>query len=78
MMSVFAMKVLGKTPILTGVASYPNLKGIGGDLPSYVQLAYQFQIMGIESDRSPLYAWIDSWIARAEGMDNAHAYESWS
>ena len=54
MMSVYVTKVLGKQPILTGVAQYPDVDSKMGDLADYIQLAYQLQIMGIHHDGTAL------------------------
>lgn len=49
MMVMFAQKVLGKETLKTDTAQYKDLKGIEGDLPGYIQLAYQLQIMGVDA-----------------------------
>ena len=54
MMSVYVTKVLGKQPVLTGVAQYPDVDSKMGDLADYIQLAYQLQIMGIHHDGTAL------------------------
>lgn len=54
MMSVYATKVLGRDRVITGVANYPDMKKVPGDLPEFVQKAYQMQIMGIHHDGSQL------------------------
>ena len=54
MMSVYVTEVLGKQPVLTGVAQYPDVDSKMGDLADYIQLAYQLQIMGIHHDGTAL------------------------
>ena len=54
MISVYVTKVLGKQPVLTGVAQYPDVDSKMGDLADYIQLAYQLQIMGIHHDGTAL------------------------
>lgn len=54
MMSVFAVKVLGKSPVLTGTADYKDINEVNGDLPGYIQQAYQLQIMGIDAKGNPI------------------------
>lgn len=48
MMSVFATKVLGKKVVKTDTVQYADVK-MDGDLPGFIQLAYQLQIMGIDA-----------------------------
>lgn len=50
MMSVFAVKIMGKTPLFTGTVNYKDIKQANGDLSKYIQLAYQLQIMGIDAE----------------------------
>lgn len=67
MMSVYVTKVLGKQPVLTGVAQYPDVDSKMGDLADYVQLAYQLQIMGIHHDGTSLsYFEPNKFVTRAE------------
>ena len=54
MMSVFAVKVLGKAPVLTGTVDYKDLNQVNGDLTGYIQQAYQLQIMGIDAKGNPI------------------------
>ena len=54
MMSVFAVKVLGKSPVLTGTVDYKDLNEVNGDLTGYIQQAYQLQIMGIDAKGNPI------------------------
>ena len=54
MMSVFAVKVLGKSPVLTGTVDYKDLNQVNGDLTGYIQQAYQLQIMGIDAKGNPI------------------------
>ena len=67
MMSVYVTKVLGKQPVLTGVAQYPDVDSKMGDLADYIQLAYQLQIMGIHHDGTALsYFEPNKFVTRAE------------
>ena len=67
MMSVYVTKVLGKQPVLTGVAQYPDVDSKMGDLADYIQLAYQLQIMGIHHDGTSLpYFEPNKFVTRAE------------
>ena len=54
MMVVYIQKVLEKDPIVTGDVSYPDVKEELGDLYGYIKLAYQYQIMGINADGTPI------------------------
>ena len=54
MMSVFAVKVLGKSPVLTGTVDYKDLNQVNGDLTGYIKQAYQLQIMGIDAKGNPI------------------------
>lgn len=54
MMSVYAQTVLKKQIIRDYPAIYTDVHGMQGDLPSYINLAYQLQLMGIEADGTPL------------------------
>ena len=54
MMSVFAVNVLGKSPVLTETADYKDINEVNGDLPGYIQQAYQLQIMGIDAKGTPI------------------------
>lgn len=53
MMSVFAMKVFGKKAVKTDTVQYADVK-MEGDLPGFIQLAYQLQIMGIDAKGNAL------------------------
>ena len=67
MMSVYVTKVLGKQPVLTEVAQYPDVDSKMGDLADYIQLAYQLQIMGIHHDGTSLpYFEPNKFVTRAE------------
>lgn len=67
MMSVYVTKVLGKQPVLTGVAQYSDVDSKMGDLADYIQLAYQLQIMGIHHDGTALpYFEPNKFVTRAE------------
>ncbi len=54
MLAVFAQKVLGKEVLKSDTPSYADLGEMEGDLPGYIQLAYQLQIMGIDAKGNPL------------------------
>jgi len=55
MMVVFMSEVLHRQPVITETFDYPdvNEKALW-DLTGYIQLAYQYQIMGIQADGKPL------------------------
>lgn len=53
MMSVFATKVLDKKVVKTDTVQYADVK-MDGDLPGFIQLAYQLQIMGIDAQGNAL------------------------
>ena len=50
MMAVYATQVLDQKPLKTDVPLYQDLSDVGGDLPGYIQLAYQLQIMGVDAN----------------------------
>ena len=55
MMVVYMAKIAKKSPVVTGTVSYPDVKSEElGDLAGYIQLAYQFQIMGIDANGKPI------------------------
>lgn len=54
MMVVYIQKVLGKSPVVTGDVSYSDVKEELGDLFGYIKLAYQYQIMWINADGTPI------------------------
>lgn len=54
MMVVYIQKVLEKDPIVTGDVSYSDVDESLGDLYGYIKLAYQYQIMGINADGTPI------------------------
>ena len=54
MMVVYIQKVLEKDPIVTGDVSYPDVDESLGDLYGYIKLAYQYQIMWINADGTPI------------------------
>ena len=54
MMVVYIQKVLEKDPVVTGDVSYPDVDESLGDLYGYIKLAYQYQIMGINADGTPI------------------------
>lgn len=54
MMVVYIQKVLQKDPILTGDVNYSDVGEELGDLFGYIKLAYQYQIMGINADGTPI------------------------
>ena len=54
MMVMFAKSVLGKERVKTGIVQYPDVDSSLGDLASYIQLAYQFQIMWIDANGDPI------------------------
>ena len=54
MMVVYIQKVLEKDPIVTGDVTYPDVDESLGDLYGYIKLAYQYQIMGINADGTPI------------------------
>ena len=55
MMVVYMVKIANKSPVVTGTVSYPDVKSEElGDLAGYIQLAYQFQIMGIDANGNPI------------------------
>ena len=55
-MSVYAMKEYHLKPLITGAVNYKDVNADLGDLADYIQLAYQFQIMGINADGTPMQA----------------------
>ena len=54
MMVVYIQKVLEKDPILTGDVNYSDVGEELGDLFGYIKLAYQYQIMWINADGTPI------------------------
>ena len=54
MMVVYIQKVLEKDPILTGDVNYSDVSEELGDLFGYIKLAYQYQIMWINADGTPI------------------------
>ena len=54
MMVVYIQKVLEKDPIVTGDVSYSDVDESLGDLYGYIKLAYQYQIMWINADGTPI------------------------
>lgn len=54
MMVVYIQKVLEKDPIVTGDVAYPDVDESLGDLYWYIKLAYQYQIMWINADGTPI------------------------
>ena len=54
MMVVYIQKVLEKDPIVTGDVTYPDVDESLGDLYGYIKLAYQYQIMWINADGTPI------------------------
>ena len=54
MMVVYIVKVLEKQPLLTWTVTYPDVTEKLGDLAGYIQLAYQYQIMGIDANGDPI------------------------
>jgi len=54
MMVVYIQKVLEKDPIVTGDVAYPDVDESLGDLYGYIKLAYQYQIMWINADGTPI------------------------
>ena len=54
MMVVYIQKVVQKDPIVTGDVSYSDVSEELGDLYGYIKLAYQYQIMGINADGTPI------------------------
>ena len=54
MMVVYIAKVLEKQPLLTWTVTYPDVTEKLGDLAGYIQLAYQYQIMGIDANGDPI------------------------
>lgn len=53
-MTVYAVKVLGMKLSKNDQPHYADLDGIGADLPGYIQLAYQLQIMGVDAEGNAL------------------------
>ena len=53
MMTKFMANVLWKQPVISGNAQYPDVNP-NSDLADYIQLAYQYQIMGINADGTPI------------------------
>ena len=68
MMVVFASKVLGKQPVKTDNPKYWDVsEQAWWDLAGYMNLAYQYQIMGINANGTPLrYFNPDGKVSRAE------------
>jgi hypothetical protein len=54
MILVHIQKVLEKDPVITGDVSYSDVDESLGDLYGYIKLAYQYQIMGINADGTPI------------------------
>ena len=54
MMVVFMSEVLKKQPVLSGNADYADVDNSLGDLADYIQKAYQYQIMWINADGTPI------------------------
>ena len=54
MMVVYIQKVLEKDPMVTGDVSYSDVDESLGDLYGYIKLAYQYQIMWINADGTPI------------------------
>ena len=55
MMVVYIAKIIEKQPVLTGDVNYQDVKAEElGDLAGYIQLAYQYQIMWINADGTPI------------------------
>ena len=55
MMVVYIAKILEKQPVLTGDVNYQDVKAEElGDLAGYIKLAYQYQIMWINADGTPI------------------------
>ena len=54
MMVVFMSEVLKKQPVLSGNADYADVDNSLGDLADYIQKAYQYQIMWINADWTPI------------------------
>ena len=52
-MVMFMAGILGKKPILTENVNYEDINS-SSDLYKYIQLAYQYQIMGINADGTPI------------------------
>ena len=53
-MTLYMTKVLGKQPPLIGAVEYLDVDIDIGDLRDYIQMAYQFQIMGVKKDGTAL------------------------
>ena len=54
MMVVYIQKVVQKDPVVTGDVSYSDVSEELGDLYGYIKLAYQYQIMWINADGTPI------------------------
>ena len=54
MMTLYMTKVLWKQPPLIGAVEYLDVDTDLGDLRDYIQMAYQFQIMGVKKDGTAL------------------------
>ena len=54
MMVVYIQKVLNQDPVITEDVSYSDVSEELGDLYGYIKLAYQYQIMGINADGTPI------------------------
>ena len=56
MMVVYIQKVLEKEPVLTWDVTYADVSESLGNLAGYIKLAYQYQIMWINADGTPIEA----------------------
>lgn len=56
MMVVYIQKVLEKEPAITGDVTYTDVSESLGDLAGYIKLAYQYQIMWINANGTPIEA----------------------
>ena len=54
MMVVYIQKVAGKDPVVTWDVTYEDVDESLGDLAGYIKLAYQYQIMWINADGTPI------------------------